>query len=413
MPLPSVRPISLALALTGLLASAAFAQPASPQPVSGQPTSGQRPACGGDLSAFLQGVKAEALTMGVPAEAADRALAGAVIDPKVLSRDRAQGVFRQTFLEFSQRTVSQARLDIGRQKMKQYAEVFGRAEKEYGVAPGVITAFWAMETDFGAVQGDFNTRNALVTLSHDCRRPELFRPQLLALTEMVQHGDLDPESNTGAWAGEIGQVQMLPRDIIEHGVDGDGDGHVNVKTSAPDAILTAASFIKSLGFKPGEPWIQEVELPESLPYEKSGLGNEMPAAEWFKLGVKPRDGNTSFGALPAALVLPQGRKGPAFITYPNFSIYLSWNQSFIYTTSAAYFATRLSGAPTYAKGNPEPGLSVDEMKLLQTKLDGIGHDVGKIDGILGSGTRVAVQKAQQRLGMPADGWPTAALLNAL
>jgi lytic murein transglycosylase len=404
MRLAFARPLSFAFALTGLLASSAFAQPASPQPA---------PACGGDLSAFLQGVKAEALTMGVPAEAADRALAGAVIDPKVLSRDRAQGVFRQTFLEFSQRTVSQARLDIGRQKMKQYAEVFARAEREYGIAPGVITAFWAMETDFGAVQGDFNTRNAIVTLSHDCRRPELFRPQLLALMEMVQHGDLDPQSNTGAWAGEIGQVQMLPRDIIEHGVDGDGDGHINVKTSSPDAILTAASFIKSLGFKPGEPWIQEVELPESLPYEKSGLGNEMPAAEWFKLGVKPRDGNTSFGALPAALVLPQGRKGPAFITYPNFSIYLSWNQSFIYTTSAAYFATRLSGAPPYAKGNPEPGLSVDEMKLLQTKLDGIGHDVGKIDGILGSGTRVAVQKAQQRLGMPADGWPTAALLNAL
>ncbi len=117
----------------------------------------------------------------------------------MLSRDRAQGVFKQTFLEFSQRTVSQARLDIGRQKMKQYADVFARAEQEFGVPPGVITAFWAMETDFGAVQGDFNTRNALVTLSHDCRRPELFRPQLIALVEMVQHGDLDPATNTGAW----------------------------------------------------------------------------------------------------------------------------------------------------------------------------------------------------------------------
>ncbi|MBP2549012.1 lytic murein transglycosylase [Neorhizobium galegae] len=403
MPAASARPLLLALALTGLLAPSAFAQTAAQI----------APACGGDLPTFLQGVKAEAVSMGASAEAADRALAGAAIDQKVLSRDRAQGVFRQTFLEFSQRTVSQARLDIGRQKMQQYAQVFQRAEKEYGVAPGVITAFWAMETDFGAVQGDFNTRNALVTLSHDCRRPELFRPQLLALIEMVQHGDLDPATNTGAWAGEIGQVQMLPKDIIAHGADGDGDGHINVKTSAPDAILTAASFIKSLGFKPGEPWIQEVELPESLPYEKSGLGNEMPASEWFKLGVKPRDGNTAFGALPAALVLPQGRKGPAFITYPNFAIYLAWNQSFIYTTSAAYFATRLAGAPPYAKGNPEPGLSVEEMKLLQTKLDGIGHDVGKIDGILGSGTRVAVQKAQQKLGMPADGWPTAALLNAL
>ncbi|RWX79384.1 lytic murein transglycosylase [Neorhizobium lilium] len=370
-------------------------------------------ACGGDFAAFLQGVKAEAVAKGIPAEAADRALEGAQIDQKVLSRDRAQGVFRQTFLEFSQRTVSQARLDIGRQKMKQYAEVFDRAQNEFGVAPGIITAFWAMETDFGSVQGDFNTRNALVTMAHDCRRPELFRPQLIALIEMVQHGDLNPATNTGAWAGEIGQVQMLPEDIIAHGVDGDGDGHINVKTSSPDAILTAAKFIQSMGFKAGQPWIQEVSLPENLPWEKSGLGNEIPASQWFSFGVTPRDGNTKFGDLPAALVLPQGRKGPAFLTYPNFNVYLQWNQSFIYTTSAAYFATRLSGAPTYQKGTPEPGLDDAGMKALQTKLEALGHDIGKVDGILGSGTRVAVQKEQARLGLPADGWPTQALLSAL
>ena len=369
--------------------------------------------CGGDLGAFLDGVKAEAAAKGIPAEVADRALAGARIDQKVLSRDRAQGVFKQTFLEFSQRTVSQARLDIGRQKLKQYADTFARAESEFGVPAGIIAAFWAMETDFGAVQGDFNTRNALVTLAHDCRRPELFRPQLLALIEMVQHGDLDSATNTGAWAGEVGQVQMLPEDIIRYGVDGDGDGHVNVKQSSPDAILTAAKFIQSLGFRAGEPWIQEVTLPADLPWEKSGLGGEIPAGEWFSLGVTPRDGNTGFGALPAALVLPQGRNGPAFLTYPNFNIYLEWNQSFIYTTSAAYFATRLMGAPTYQKGNPQAGLDDGNMKTLQAKLQSLGHDVGKIDGILGSGTRRAVQKEQARLGMAADGWPTPELLQAL
>ena len=369
--------------------------------------------CGGDLETFLAGVKAEAVAKGIPADVADKALAGAQIDQKVLSRDRAQGVFKQTFLEFSQRTVSQARLDIGRQKLKQYAEVFQRAEQEFGVPSGVIAAFWAMETDFGAVQGDFNTRNALVTLAHDCRRPELFRPQLLALIEMVQHGDLDPAANTGAWAGEIGQVQMLPEDIIAYGVDGDGDGHVNVKGSAPDAILTAARFIQSLGFRRGEPWIQEVSLPVEIAWEKTGLGNEVPAGDWFAMGVAPRDGNTSFGNLPAALVLPQGRSGPAFLTYPNFNIYLEWNQSFIYTTSAAYFATRLMGAPVYQKGNPQAGLDDGAMKVLQTKLQSLGHDVGKIDGILGSGTRRAVQKEQARLGLPADGWPTPDLLQAL
>jgi lytic murein transglycosylase len=410
-----VRRTALAVILASALSGAAAAQDASPTPpaAAGADANAPQVPCGGDLSAFLAGVKAEAIAAGATPDAADRTLAGAQIDQKVLSRDRAQGVFKQTFLEFSQRTVSQARLDIGRQKMKQYAEVFAKAEQDYGVPPGVITAFWAMETDFGAVQGDFNTRNALVTLSHDCRRPELFRPQLIALTELVQRGDVDPATTTGAWAGEIGQTQMLPKDILAYGEDGDGDGHVKLKESAPDVILTTAKFIQHLGFQRGQPWIQEVTLPETLPYEKSGIGGTMTAGDWFNLGVKPRDGDTSFGNLQAALILPQGRMGPAFLTYPNFNIYLEWNKSFIYTTSAAYFATRLSGAPTYLKGKPEPGLSDVEMKSLQAKLQARGYDVGQIDGILGSGTRIAIQKEQLRLGLPADGWATESLLNAL
>lgn len=388
--------LALAFALTSSLAAPVAAQQ-----------------CGGDLATFLDGVKSEAIGSGASPEAAERTLLGAQINQKVLSRDRAQGVFKQTFLEFSKRTVSQARLDIGRQKMKQYADVFARAESEFGVAPGVITAFWAMETDFGVVQGDFNTRDALVTLAHDCRRPELFRPQLLALITMVEHGDLDPAGNTGAWAGEIGQVQMLPKDIVAFGVDGDGDGHVSVKTSSPDAIMTAAKFIQHLGFRAGEPWIQEVTVPDNLPWEKTGFDSGMTAGDWFALGVQPRDGNTGFSHLEGELLLPQGHKGPAFLAYPNFNIYLEWNQSFIYTTSAAYFATRLSGAEPYLRGNPDPGLDDAQMKALQTRLQAMGYDVGKIDGIWGSGTRVAVQKEQLRLGMPADGWPTNAFLNAL
>jgi len=393
----------LSVGILTLLTSSALAQqtavPAAP--------------CGGDLATFLQGVKAETIAKGIPAEVADRALAGAAISEKVLGRDRAQGVFKQSFTEFSQRTVSKARLDIGARKMKEYAAVFERAEKEFGVPAPVITAFWAMETDFGAVQGDFNTLNALVTLAHDCRRPEMFRPQLISAIEMVQHGDLDPATTTGAWAGEIGQVQMLPEDIIAQGMDGDGDGHVNLKQSSPDAILTAAKFIKSLGFVAGQPWIQEVDLPENLPWEKTGLQAGMTAGDWFALGVTPRDGNTAFPQLASSLVIPQGRHGVAFLTYPNFNVYLEWNQSFIYTTSAAYFATRLAGAPPYDTHHPDQGLSDEGMKALQMKLQGMGHDVGKIDGILGSGTRAALQKEQLRLGLPADGWATQAVLDAL
>lgn len=376
------------------------------------PTLGSAQTCGGDLGAFLNGVKAQAVAAGVSEKAAGSALKGAGINKKVLSRDRTQGVFKQTFLEFSGRVVSSSRLQIGAKKIGQYADVFKRAEAEFGVPAPVITAFWALETDFGAVQGDFNTRDALVTLSHDCRRPELFRPQLLAFMKLYELDDVETNT-TGAWAGEIGQVQMLPRDILTYGTDGDGDGRVRLKESSPDVIMTAAKFIQSLGYRRGEPWLQEVKIPQNLPFEKTGLGTTLSASDWFKLGVQPRDGNSAFGNLPAALLLPQGRLGPAFLAYPNFDVYLKWNQSFIYTTSAAYFATRLGGAPRYDKGNPENGLDDGSMKELQKILASRGYDVGEIDGILGSGTRSALQKEQSRLGLPADGWATPAILRAL
>ena len=378
------------------------------------PALAQAPACGGNFAQFLEGVKAEAIAKGVSADVAQAALRGVSVDNKVLSRDRAQGVFRQTFLEFSRRSVSANRMQVGASKMKQFGDVFARAEAEYGVPAAVITAFWGLETDFGAVQGDFNTMNALATLAHDCRRPELFRPQLLAAIEMVGHGDLDPAGTTGAWAGEIGQVQMLPRDIIAHGIDGDGDGHVNLKTSSPDAILTAAKHINALGWRAGEPWLAEVSLPDgSFPYEKSGLGQGMTMGDWTALGVSFPNGAPTAQNLPADLLLPQGRNGPAFLAFPNFAIYLEWNQSFIYTVSAAYFATRLAGAKPYDAGNPGDGLGDVAMKQLQQKLADLGHDVGKVDGILGAGTRAAVRAEQMRLGLPADGWPDQDLLNRL
>ncbi|POF29023.1 lytic murein transglycosylase [Roseibium marinum] len=378
--------------------------------LAGSPALAQQ--CGGDFRQFLAGVKQEAVAKGLSARAADQTLAGAQIDRKVLSRDRAQGVFKLTFLDFSKRVISGYRMKNGAANMKKYAGIFQRTQQDYGVPAPVITAFWALETDFGAVQGDFNTVNALATLAHDCRRPHLFRPQLIAAIEMVQHGDLDPRNTTGAWAGEIGMVQMLPEDIIKFGKDGDGDGHVKLKESASDAILTAGAFIHHLGWRKGEPWLQEVTVPQNLDWASTGLDKTRTGAQWASLGVQPRWGQISAN-LPASLLLPQGRKGPAFLAYPNYNIYLEWNQSFIYTTTAAYFATRLAGAPVYNAGNPEQGLNDAQMKQLQTKLTNKGYDVGKIDGILGSGTRAAVQDVQQKLGMPADAWPTPALLNRL
>ena len=367
--------------------------------------------CGGSVAAFKTGLATEATSRGIPAATAQQFLAGVRQDPAVLKADRAQGVFQRPFIDFSRRLISQNRINAGRQKARQYASVFDRIERNYGLDRHVLLAFWAFETDYGAFQGDFNTANALVTLAHDCRRPELFRPQVFAAMELYARGAFDPARTTGAWAGEIGMVQMLPRDILENGVDGDGDGAVRLKTSAPDALMSGGKMLQHLGWRAGEPWLQEVTVPASMDWSLSGIGTKLTTKQWQSLGVKPRQGRLA--NLPASLILPQGHKGPAFLAYPNFDTYFEWNQSFTYVLTAAYFATRLAGAPVYDAGNPDAGLSGKQMKALQQKLQARGYNVGKIDGILGAGTRAAVQAEQKRLGLPADAWPTPALLNRL
>ena len=368
--------------------------------------------CGGNFNSWLKGVKKEAVANGHSKGTVDKFLASARQDSRTLKADRAQGVFKLGFVDFSRRVISQHRINNGRKNGSKYASVFARTERDFGVPAGVLLAFWALETDFGAVQGDFNTLNSLLTLSHDCRRPELFRPQIFAALELYERGDFSPSKTTGAWAGEIGMVQMLPEDILHNGVDGDGDGQVKLKTSAPDALLSGAKMLKGLGWRKGEPWLQEVTVPSNLDWSNTGLTTKMLGRDWAKQGVKSRHGKIST-KLQASLILPQGRNGPAFLAYPNFDVYFEWNQSFVYVTTAAYFATRLSGAPVFDAGNPDAGLSDNQMKALQKKLKRKGYDVGKIDGILGAKTRNAVQAEQKRLGLPADAWPTSALLNKL
>jgi lytic murein transglycosylase len=369
-------------------------------------------ACGGDFAAFVAGLETESVATGAPADEVAAFFAGVRQDARVLEADRAQGFFRKSFAEFARAVISRRRLDIGAAKAREFADLFERIEAETGVSRGVLLAFWALETDYGEVQGDFRTRDALVTLAHDCRRPDLFRPQVFAALELFRRGDFDPGGTTGAWAGEVGMVQMLPADILTHGADGDGDGHVRLKTSAPDALLSGARMLKALGWRADEPWLHEIVLPASTDFSLTGLSRPRPVADWIADGVATRDGALAEG-LSGAVLLPMGRKGPAFMAYPNFRVFLEWNQSFVYVTTAAYMATRLEGAPRYLPGEPEPGLGGEDMLRLQERLAGRGYDVGKIDGILGEKTREAVRAEQLRLGLPADSWPTQALLDAL
>jgi len=367
------------------------------------------------FSSWLEQMKQDALAAGVSSGTVRNVLSRVSYDRSIVRRDRSRGVFAQDFLTFSGRMVSGYRLKHGRAKLKQYASLFDRIEKQYGVPGPVIVGFWGLETDFGANSGDDPIIGALATLAYDCRRPEMFREQLIAALKILDRGDLGLNQLIGAWAGELGQTQFLPTHYLEFGTDYDGDGQVNLRKSVPDVLASTAKLISHYGWRRGEPWLEEVTLTRDLPWREAELNIRHPRSQWVEWGVKRRSGEAlPADGLPVALLLPMGRHGPAFLAYPNFDVYTQWNQSLVYATTAAYFATRLGGAPRYDRGKPGiPTYGLDETSQLQTLLKRHGYDVGGVDGIMGEMTRQAIRKAQIKYGLPADSYPSNTLFSRL
>jgi lytic murein transglycosylase len=367
---------------------------------------------GDGFSSWLKAFEQEAAGQGVSA-ASLATLEGVHYDPKVISADRRQAVFTQSFLEFAGRMVADYRMSQGKSLLKKHAQTFARIEQEFGVPGPVIVGFWGLETDFGANLGDFDTIQSLATLAYDCRRPEKFRPELIAALKLLDSGDLTPGEMRGAWAGEVGQTQFVPSYYFDLAVDYDGDGRRNLVKSVPDVLASSANLLKHHGWQAGQPWLEEVRVPAEMPWAEADLAIKHTRSEWAAFGVTMADGS----ALPAdgakaALLLPMGRLGPAFLAYQNFDVYTQWNQSLVYATTAAYFATRLAGAKPVRKGTAEAP-SREQVKEVQQLLQKRGYDVGKADGIIGAQTRAAVKAVQQQLGLPADSYPDPTFLAAL
>jgi lytic murein transglycosylase len=298
--------------------------------------------------------------------------------------------------------------------MAQHADLLARIEKRFGVPPAVLVAFWGLETDFGADKGKYPILTSLATLAHDCRRADYFRAELISSLAIVQKGDLQPQEMIGDWAGEAGHLMMSPVEYDKWGVDFDGDGRRNVIASLPDALASAASFLAGTGWKRGEPWLQEVRVPQAMDWSKAGLDIQLTRAEWARMGVSAASGRLPADGLKASLHLPMGRNGPAFLAYDNFQGFLTWNKAMVYSTTAAYYATRLAGAPAVGPGNGAvTPLTTDEVKELQTLLVRQGFSKDAPDGRIGTSTRAAVKQAQLRFGLPADAYPDAATLAAL
>jgi lytic murein transglycosylase len=364
---------------------------------------------------WLAAFKKEALAKGISPAALAEAAPYMVLDQRIINIDRGQRFFAQNFVEMSDKMILGAgRLRSGAAQIKKYQALFEREEKEFGVPAAVITAFWALESDFGAGQGKDQSIKSLTTLAYDCRRSDMFRANLLDALRLIQRGDLRADEMIGSWAGELGQTQMMPSEYLPNAVDYDGDGKRNLIKSVPDVIGSTGKYLVHLGWKRGEPWLQEVRVPSNLPWKEADLSVQHPRSQWAAWGVVRADGKPlPNDNLPASVVLPVGRFGPAFLAYDNFQAYLKWNNSLNYSLTAAYLAMRLDGAPAMNKGGPIEKITIDEARDLQQNLEKRGYDVGRIDGVLGLKTRVAIRDVQIKFGMPADGWPTAELLTKL
>ena len=364
---------------------------------------------------FLADLKQQAVAGGVSQNAIAEATPYLVYDQGIVNRDRGQRVFGQVFTEFAGRMAASYRMQQGQARIKTYAAAFARAEKEYGVPPAVIAAFWGLESDFGANMGNLPTLRSLVSLAYDCRRSQMFANETIAALKIIDRGDLTATEMVGSWAGELGQTQFLPTHYFNYAVDYDGDGHRNLLRSPSDVIGSTANYIATgLKWRRGEPWLQEVRVPASasFPWDQADLTIQLPRSKWALLGVSYADGKAlPSDNLPASLLLPMGRMGPAFLAYPNFAAYTEWNNSLIYSTTAGYLANRIAGAPPMQRpAVPVAQLPFNELRELQQLLVRGGFNVGKVDGIMGQQSRTAVKTMQIKYGLPADSWPTAELL---
>lgn len=369
----------------------------------------------GSFESWLEGFRREAVAAGISPAAVDKGLAGVAYDPAIIKRDHGQGVFQQSFLQFSDRMVSSDRLSRGPRMLQKYGDLFRRIEAKYGVPGPVLVAFWGLETDFGSDLGKYRAPTAVATLAYDCRRAEMFRTELMGLLKVVERGDLEPSQMIGDWAGELGHLMFSPHDYARYGTDFDGDGRADVIHSIPDAMASGAAFLQALGWRRGEPWLESVQVPAEMDWSKADPEVRVGRAEWSRAGVRRADGSALASGGPEAwLWLPMGRNGPAFLAYPNFDAYLGWNKAMVYATTAGYYATRLAGAPALARGRGTvQTLSSEQVRQLQTLLRRRGFSDEEPDGRIGQATRTTVRKAQQAVGLPADSYPDTALIAAL
>ncbi|MCW5699328.1 MAG: lytic murein transglycosylase [Rhodospirillales bacterium] len=360
--------------------------------------------------------RAAALASGIRAGTFDTAFAGVSPIPRIIELDRRQPEFTQTFWNYLDKRVTNERVNRGQELLHRHRDVLAAVQRQYGVQPRFLVAFWGLETNYGGNTGGYSLIGALATLAHDARRSDFFRQQLMAALELMDSGDI-PTNAKSSWAGAVGNPQFMPTSYKAFAVDFDGDGKRDLWNSLPDVFASAANYLAASGWQGDRTWGREVRLPGDFDYLQSGLDTKMRLADWQRLGVRRSDGrDLPFVDIDASLILPGGAQGgPPLIVYDNFHAIMAWNRSILYAVSVGHLSDRLDGRPPFQSRRPahEVPLSRGEVMEMQNLLTQVGMDTGGIDGIVGTGTRRAIRRYQSHASLPADGYPTPGLLQHL
>jgi membrane-bound lytic murein transglycosylase B len=359
-------------------------------------------------------LRSDAIAAGIDPALFDRAFAGVSLDPDVLVADSSQPEFTRPVWEYLDGAVSPQRVARGQSLLLQHGNTLAHIETRYGVDRETLVAIWGLESNFGSNIGTHSVIRSLATLAYEGRRQVFWRSQLLAVLQILQHGDITPERLIGSWAGAMGQTQFMPTTYNEHAVDFDGDGRRDLWRSSADALASAAHYLQASGWQKGQPWGYEVRLPQAFDYSLADPEVRRSLAEWTALGVEPltppaRDLATE---TMATLLLPAGHRGPAFLLLSNFRSILKYNNSTSYALAIGLLADGLNGGAGVRAAWPreERQLGRSERIELQELLAQNGLEPGPADGIIGANTRKAVRTFQLQLGWPADGHPTQELL---
>jgi membrane-bound lytic murein transglycosylase B len=370
-----------------------------------------------ETKAFLDALRAEAEGKGVKADIFDRATRGFATDDEIAALNASQPEHVKSAGEYVALLVSETRLANGRGKLIEHADLLAKVEQRYGVDRHVVLAIWGIESSFGFSMGERNVIRSLSTLSMtDQRRAAFWRGELLAALTIVQRGDIAADAMTGSWAGAMGHTQFMPSTYLAHAVDFDGDGRRDIWTSPGDALASAANYLKVSGWVSGHPAIVEVSLPAGFDFAHAAPSVSKPGKDWLALGLKPARAAAGLEAVPGlSLILPAGHAGPAFLTGANFRAILRYNRAVPYALAVSHLAERLAGAPAFTAPWPasDKALSRVEREEVQTRLSALGHDIGAVDGIIGSATRTAIRAFQRTEGVPEDGHPDSSLLTRL